>query len=382
MMNGFEKDELARYGRQIILPAFGVEAQEKLKAARVLLVGLGGLGSPVSLYLCAAGVGTLGLVDRDAVELHNLHRQVLFSEEDVGRSKLEAGAERLRGLNSHLRLELHGEGIHPDNARELVRTYDIVVDGSDNFPTRYLVNDACVLEGRPLVSGSIFQNEGQVAVFYPAGGGPCYRCLFPSPPAPGSIPNCAEAGVLGCLPGVIGSLQSNEVVKWITGLGDPLLGRLLHLDLAAGRTRTVRVKPDPGCPVCGKAPEIESIEPARYLEDVCQVASTEGDGEEMDPETLFRRMQSGEEVVLLDVRESFEREMARIEPSLFIPMGSIPDKWQSLPREKELFVYCHHGMRSLSVTRFLRNKGLNKVKNLSGGIHAWSLTVDPKVPRY
>ncbi len=381
-MNGFEKDELARYGRQVILPGFGIGAQEKLKSARVLLVGLGGLGSPVSLYLCAAGIGTLGLVDRDVVELHNLHRQVLFSETDVGRSKVEAGAERLRGLNSHPRLEVHGEGIHPDNARELIRAYDIVVDGSDNFSTRYLVNDACVLEGKPLVSGSIFQNEGQVAVFHPAQGGPCYRCLFPSPPAPGSVPNCAEAGVLGCLPGVIGSLQSNEVVKWITGLGDPLLGRLLHLDLATGRTRTVQVKRDPSCPVCGKAPEIESIEPTRYFADVCRIASNEEDGEEIEPQILSRRMQAGGEVVLLDVREPFEREMARIEPSLFIPMGSISEKWQSLPKEKDLFVYCHHGMRSLNVTRFLRNKGLSRAKNLSGGINAWSLTVDPQVPRY
>jgi molybdopterin/thiamine biosynthesis adenylyltransferase/rhodanese-related sulfurtransferase len=359
-----------RYARQVRLPEFGAEGQRRLADARVLLVGLGGLGSPAALYLAAAGVGTLGLVDYDVVDATNLHRQVIHGTPDVGRSKLASAAERIGAINPDVRLELHNEAFETANARRLVEAYDVVVDGTDNFPTRYLVNDACVMTGTPNVYGSIFRFEGQASVFA-APGGPCYRCLHPEPPPAGLIPNCAEAGVLGVLPGIIGTIQATEAVKIITGIGDALVGRLLLYDALRMKFRDIVLPRDPECPVCGEMPTIGEL--VAY-DPVCDTATGSAGQvsmkDEMTVDELKQWRDSGHPHMLIDVREPFEHASARIDGAVLIPMGQILDRLDTLPTDQPIVVQCQSGARSARVTAALRAKGFDAA-NLTGGIIAW-----------
>ncbi len=377
--------ELSRYSRHILLDEIGVEGQRRLAAARVLVIGAGGLGSPAALYLAAAGVGTLGLADFDAVEEHNLQRQILHDTPAVGSPKLESATRRLSALNPRVRLRRHDDGVTPANAVGLFADYDLIVDGADNFPTRYLANDAAFLARRPLVHGSIFKFEGQVSVFDPARGGPCYRCLFPEPPPPGSVPNCGEAGVLGALCGVIGSLQALEAVKCLLDLGQSLRGRLLVFDALTQQFRTLNLARDPRCPLCGDAPSIRDIDAARY-DRACEPAPERAAGEvplEIPVEQAHELLETrGDRVMLLDVREPYELEICRIEGSQHIPMRQLPARIDDLPRERHLLVLCHTGVRSRYVTEHLRAHGFPAVSNVQGGIAAWAERVDPSLRRY
>jgi len=368
--------ELRRYGRHLVIPEIGKEGQERLKAARVLLVGAGGLGSPAALYLAAAGVGTLGLVEFDTVDETNLQRQILFGESDLGRPKIEAGAERLRDVNPHVRIEAHPERFDLGNALALVGAYDLVVDGSDNFPTRYLVNDACVLAGRPDVWGAVFRFEGQASLFATPGG-PCYRCLFPEPPPPGTVPSCAEAGVFGVLPGIVGAIQATEAIKWITGVGRPLVGRLLLFDALELGFREVRLSKNPACPVCSEHPTQTGL--VRY-EESCEMP--DDDLFELEPREVARRLAGTEPIDLLDVRTAREREVAVLPGTLWIPLQELQARWQEVPEDRAVAVYCHTGRRSAMATDFLRQHGRARTYNLAGGIDRWSREVDPAVPRY
>ena len=369
--------ERRRYGRHLVLPEIGVEGQERLKGARVLLVGLGGLGSPAALYLAAAGVGTLGLVEFDAVDETNLQRQILYGDADVGRAKLDAAVGRLAAVNPHVELVAHRERLELDNARALVAGYDLVLDGSDNFPTRYLVNDACVLEGRPDVWGAVFRFEGQASLFA-APGGPCYRCLFPEPPPPGLVPSCAEAGVFGALPGVVGTLQAIEAIKWITGVGTPLVGRLLLFDALAMSFHEVGVPRDPACPICSEHPTQRGL--VSY-EEVCAPAAG-APGFDLEPAEAARRLAAGERLELLDVRNAHELRLAALPGARWIPLHELARRFEELPRDRPLVVFCHVGGRSAAATDFLRERGFARAYNLAGGIDAWSVEVDPGVPRY
>ena len=373
--------ELRRYGRHLVIPEVGIEGQERLKAASVLLVGAGGLGSPLALYLAAAGVGRLGLVDFDKVDESNLQRQILYGESDIGRPKLEVAMERLREINPHITLEPHLLRLDSSNALDVMAGYQLVADGSDNFPTRYLVNDACVLAGKPNVYGSIFRFEGQVAVFWGAQG-PCYRCLFPEPPPPGLVPSCAEGGVLGILPGVIGALQANEAVKLLLGLGDTMVGRLLLFDALKMRFRELKLEKDPDCPVCCESPTLREL---IDYEQFCGVAAEEeaaaGEAVDLQVEELADLMAHGRELTLLDVRMPREHAICRLEGSQLMPIQVLGQRWQELDPAAEIVVYCHTGVRSKHATAFLRSHGL-RARNLVGGIDAWSLRVDPSVPRY
>ena len=389
----FTPEELARYSRQLILPGMGRDGQAKLREARVLLIGLGGLGSPAALYLAAAGVGTLGLAEPDKVELHNLHRQILHETPAVGTSKLASARARLGALNPHVTLREHPEGLTVGNALGLFADYDLVVDGADNFPTRYLANDAAARTGKPLVHGSIFQYEGQVTVLDPARGGPCYRCLFPEMPAAGTVPNCAEAGVFGALCGVIGSLMAMEALKLILGEGEPLRGRLLVFDARTGTPRTVRVKRDPRCPCCGTNPDarIAALDPALYSY-ACETTppsstmSTLPDPQnppmEIDVPTAHAWLEAAAPPVLLDVREPFEVEICRIPGSVTIPLGELPERAAELPKDRVIVVHCHHGGRSLQAAKFLRAKGWPRSTSMSGGIAGWAEEFDPAMERY
>jgi adenylyltransferase/sulfurtransferase len=361
------------------MPEVGLSGQKKLKAARVLLIGAGGLGSPLGLYLAAAGVGTIGIVDSDVVDATNLQRQLLHATKDIGRSKTDSAMERLSGLNPHLQIETYPTRLASDNALELLRGYDLIVDGTDNFPTRYLVNDACVFLGKPNVYGSIFRFEGQVSVF-DARVGPCYRCLYPEPPPPGLVPSCAEGGVLGVLPGIIGSLQALEAIKLIIGRGSPLIGRLLLFDGLRVNFRELRVKKDPDCPVCGEHPTLHEL---IDYEQFCGYDSAGGDGEkfEISPEELKARLDRGDDLLVLDVREPHEREIAAL-PGELIPLGELPGRVHELDSSRELVVYCKMGGRSAKAVEFLRSSGFRKVKNLAGGIDAWAARIDPGMPRY
>ncbi len=381
--------ELRRYARHLVIPEVGVEGQERLRAARVLLVGAGGLGSPASLYLAAAGVGTLGLVEFDRVDESNLQRQVLYGDADLGRPKIEAAVERLRGVNPNVRFEPHPVRLDAGNALELVEGYDLVVDGSDNFPTRYLVNDACVKAGRPDVWGAVFRFEGQVSIFG-APGGPCYRCLFPEPPPPGLVPSCAEGGVLGVLPGIVGALQANEAVKWILGAGDSLVGRLVLFDALAFRFRELQLPRSPECPVCSREPaEISLRETAAVCADPSGgPAPRPGPPPDpsgvvqLAPRQVAERLGSNAPPLLLDVRNPNEHAYCRIEGSTLVPLHELPVRFEELDREREIVVYCHTGVRSAEACRFLAARGFPLTLNLAGGIEAWSLEVDPSVPRY
>jgi sulfur-carrier protein adenylyltransferase/sulfurtransferase len=371
-------DELQRYSRHLLMPEVTSEGQKRLKAARILSIGAGGLGSPAALYLAAAGVGTIGIVDFDDVDLSNLQRQILHGTKDIGRRKLESAQDRLRDINPEIEIELHDCRFTSENASQLVAKYDIVVDGSDNFPTRYLSNDVCVFAGKPNVYGSVFRFEGQTTVFAPHLGGPCYRCLFPEPPPPDSVPNCAQAGVLGVLPGIIGMLQAIETIKLIVGIGEPLVGRLLHFDALKVKFRELNLRRDPECPVCGENPTIFS--PIDY-DQFCG-ARSEDEIPTMSAQELKRKIDAGEPFELIDVREAFEYEIARIDGAKLIPLGEIAERVDELQRERPIVVHCHSGRRSAEAVRLLQQRGFANVYNLEGGIDAWSDQVDPSVPKY
>ena len=388
-------EELQRYSRQIILPGFGTEGQERLRAARALVIGAGGLGSPASIYLAAAGVGTLGMVEFDTVERHNLHRQILHGDAAVGRPKLESAEERLREVNPHVRFAGHAARLTAENAGEIIGGYDIVLDGSDNFATRYLVNDAAALCRKPLVYGAIFQFEGQIALFAPHIAGPCYRCLFPEPPPPGAVPNCAEAGVFGALAGAVGSLQALLAVRHLAGIGEPPLGQLTRFDGLRWRTTRFTVPKDDNCALCGRKASITTLDPARYIPAACAAppaapADTmtpakhdEDTPMEITAEAARGRLASAADPpILLDVREPFEVEIGAIDGHRHIPLRQLPEAYETLPRDRPVIAYCHHGMRSLRAAEFLRSKGLGRAQSLVGGIDRWSLEIDPSVPRY
>jgi molybdopterin/thiamine biosynthesis adenylyltransferase/rhodanese-related sulfurtransferase len=371
-------DERIRYSRHLIMPEVGEEGQRRLNEARVLCIGAGGLGSPIALYLAAGGVGTIGLVDFDAVDLSNLQRQILHGTKDVGRSKLESARDRLRDLNPKIDVELHETRFTSQNAVALVEPYDIVVDGCDNFPTRYLSSDVCVWARKPNIYGSVFRFEGQATVFAPHLGGPCYRCLFPDPPEPGTIPNCAEAGVLGVLPGMIGLVQAIEAIKLILGTGQSLVGRLLHFDALKMKFRELNLRRDSQCPVCGENPSI--FEPIDY-EMFCG-ARIDEEIPTISVRDLKRKIDARESFQLLDVREIFEHEIARIDGAKLIPLREIGARAEELPREEQIIVHCHSGKRSAQAVRLLRERGFRNVYNLEGGIDAWSSEINPAVPRY
>jgi len=377
-------DQFDRYRRHLTLPEFGLESQTKLLSSSVLLIGAGGLGCPAAQYLTAAGVGRIGLIDDDVVSASNLQRQILYSTADVGQPKVEVARQRLAGLNPDVKIDALRVRLDSTNALELFADYDVIVDGTDNFPTRYLTNDACVLLGKPNVHGSIFRFEGQASVF-DASQGPCYRCLYPEPPPPGAVPSCAEGGVLGILPGMIALVQATETVKLLTGLGEPLYRRLLHYDALEMTWREFKMKKDPGCPICGDDPEIREL---IDYEGFCGVPAREGaaPGEirECSAAELARRRQAGESLLLLDVREADEVERARIEGAHWIPLGEIAERHGELDfaRDRPIIVCCHHGRRSANASRQLLELGFSMVENLDGGIEAWSVTVDPSVARY
>jgi sulfur-carrier protein adenylyltransferase/sulfurtransferase len=376
------KEEVLRYSRHLIMPEVGMDGQLKLKAAKVLCIGTGGLGAPLGVYLAAAGVGRIGLLDFDTVDLTNLQRQILFGTSDVGRPKIEAAADRLRGLNPDIQIDTFETRLTSDNALEIFKDYDLIVDGTDNFPTRYLVNDACVLLGKQNVYGSIFRFEGQVTVFG-APGGPCYRCLYPEPPPPGLVPSCAEGGVLGVLPGIVGSIQAAETLKLIIGKGEPLIGRLLLFDALAMRFRELKLRKNPECPVCGAHPTITKL--IDYAE-FCGVRGEEAPAPETTvPEIAARelkaRLDRGDDLFILDVREPHEYQICNLGGHL-IPLGDLSRRVSELDSSREIVAHCRSGKRSAEAVEFLRKAGFRKVRNLKGGILAWSDEVDPSVPKY
>ncbi len=373
------REEQARYSRHLIMPEVTIAGQRRIKAARILCIGAGGLGSPAALYLAAAGVGTLGLLDADKVELSNLQRQLLHGTSDVGRSKLDSARDRLREINPNVAITLHPTRFTAANAREIVGDYDLVLDGSDNFPTRYLSNDICVFMRRPNIYGSIFRFDGQASVFAPHLGGPCYRCLFPEPPPAGAVPNCAEAGVLGVLPGIVGTIQAIEALKLIIGIGDPLVSRLLHFDALKMKFREFNLRRDPECPVCGENPTITA--PVDY-EQFCGATVAAEAVPEITVQELKRKMDAREALTLLDVREPHEYEIARIEGARLIPLGQLSQRQSELERGAQIVIQCHSGMRSARAVELLRDAGFANVANLAGGIDAWSEEIDPAVPRY
>jgi adenylyltransferase/sulfurtransferase len=373
------KDEILRYSRHLIMPEVGTEGQLKLKAAKVLLVGTGGLGAPLGLYLAAAGVGRIGLVDFDVVDFTNLQRQVIHGTSDVGRKKLDSAADRMREINPFVRIDKHEVALSSENALDILRDYDIIVDGTDNFPTRYLVNDACVLLGKPNVYGSIFRFEGQATVFAYAGG-PCYRCLYPEPPPPGLVPSCAEGGVLGILPGTIGLIQATETVKLILGIGEPLVGRLLLYDALAMRFRQLKLRKNPECPVCGEHPTVTKLIDYQQFCGIPQQppAAVEGD---IDAVEVKARIDRGDSFVLIDVREPHEYQICRIPYAKLIPLGQLPQRVNELDRDIEIVAHCKSGMRSAKAVDLLKKAGY-RARNMKGGILAWSDKVDPSVPKY
>lgn len=376
----FDRQEYLRYSRHFALPEMGMEGQAKLKEASVLVVGAGGLGSPASFYLVAAGVGRLGLVDFDRVELSNLQRQILYGSSDVGKPKLDVAKRRLEDLNPNVKITLHREPLTSGNAMEIVRDYDVVIDGTDNFPTRYLVNDVCVFQGKPNVYGSIFRFDGQVSTFE-ASRGPCYRCLFPEPPPPGLVPSCAEGGVLGVLPGIVGSLQATEAMKWITGAGEVLTGRLLLFDALSMTFREVRLAKDPHCVVCGNRPTITA--PIDY-EGFCGMPGTAETVAvpEISVAEVSRRLENGDRVVIVDVREPWEWQIAHLEQAVLIPVDEVPSRLEELDPSWDIVVHCHTGQRSARVTEYLIKQGYTKVKNMTGGIRAWAREIDPGMASY
>ncbi len=380
----FSHEEIKRYSRHLIMPEVGMAGQARLRQAKVLLIGAGGLGAPLGMYLAASGIGRLGLVDFDVVDLSNLQRQILYSAADVGRSKLEVARERLSGINPHIRIDVHETRLSSENALELFDAYDVIVDGTDNFPTRYLVNDACVILGKPNVYGSIFRFEGQASVFY-AKEGPCYRCLYPEPPPPGLVPSCAEGGVLGVLPGIVGTIQAMETIKLFLKEGDSLIGRLLLFDALKMSFRELKLRKDPECVLCGKnATSTELID----YEQFCGISIDETGSSAastvptISPEDLEARLKSDEDLVILDVREPVEWQITRLEGAKLIPLGLLPQEVHQLSTADEMVVCCKIGQRSARAVQFLQESGFRKVKNLVGGLDAWAERIDPSMPRY
>lgn len=376
--------EVARYSRHLIMPEVALEGQKRLKAARVLLIGAGGLGSPLGLYLAAAGIGRIGLVDFDVVDFSNLQRQVLHGTPDVGRPKLQSAKDRLHAINPEVRLDLYETRLTSANALEIFAPYDIVIDGTDNFPTRYLVNDACVLLKKPNVYGSIFRFDGQASVFHPPQG-PCYRCLYPEPPPPGEVPSCAEGGVLGILPGLIGCIQATEAVKLILGKGEPLVGRLLLYDALSMSFREFKVRRNPRCPMCGDRPTITQL---IDYEQFCGVRGQEApvsataQPDDISVEELKQRLDRNEKVFILDVRNPEEYQICRLAGSTLLPLPELGQRWRELDPEQEMIVHCKSGMRSQKAIHFLRQQGFSKLRNLKGGILAWAERVDRTMPKY
>ena len=377
-------DDLSRYSRHLILPEVGMEGQQKLKAARVLCVGTGGLGSPLALYLAAAGIGTLGLVDFDVVDSSNLQRQIIHSTKDIGRKKLDSAEEKLIALNPAIRIVKHDTMLSSANALDILKDYDIVADGTDNFPTRYLVNDACVLLGKPNVYGSIFRFEGQASVFATQAG-PCYRCLYPEPPPPGLVPSCAEGGVLGILPGLVGVIQATEVIKLILGKGESLVGRLLLVDALNMRFRELKLRKNPDCPVCGPHPTVTRLidyqQFCGIVPETPQEKNLKNGIPQLTVKELKARRDAGDDVFLLDVREPYEYQIAQIGGKL-IPQNDVPQRLAEIPRDREIVVQCRSGARSQRIAEFLKQSGYPSVVNLAGGILAWADEIDPKVQKY
>jgi adenylyltransferase/sulfurtransferase len=377
-------DDLARYSRHLILPEVGMEGQQRLKAAKVLCVGTGGLGSPLALYLAAAGIGTLGLVDFDVVDASNLQRQIIHSTKDIGRKKLDSAAEKLTALNPALNVVKHETMLTSANALEIIKDYDVVADGTDNFPTRYLVNDACVILGKPNAYGSIFRFEGQASVFATEDG-PCYRCLYPEPPPPGLVPSCAEGGVLGILPGLVGVIQATEVIKLILGKGNSLVGRLLLVDALNMKFRELKLRKNPECPVCGANPTItELIDYQQFcgiVPETKEEKAMKNGIPQMSVKELKQRRDAGEEIFLLDVREPYEYQIAQIGGTL-IPQNDVPQRLGEIPRDREVVVQCRSGARSQRIAELLAQSGYTNVTNLAGGILAWADEIDPTVQKY
>ena len=374
-------EEVLRYSRHLIMPEVGMEGQLKLKAARVLCIGAGGLGSPLALYLAAAGVGTLGVVDFDVVDYTNLQRQIIHSTADVGRKKLDSAAESVKAINPFINLRPFETRLDSSNALDIFRDFDIVVDGTDNFPTRYLVNDACVLTGKPNVYGSIFRFEGQASIFATKEG-PCYRCLYPEPPPPGLVPSCAEGGVLGILPGLVGIIQATEAIKLILGKGEPLIGRLLLVDALGMKFRELKLRKNPDCPACGTHPTVTKlIDYNQFCGIRGEEAPVTASVPAIEPQELKRRLDAGDDIFVLDVREPHEYQICNINGYL-IPLGDLPKRVNELDSSREIVAHCRSGVRSAKAVDFLRQAGFKKVKNLTGGILAWADKVDPKMPKY
>ena len=384
MLPELSHEEIHRYSRHLLIPDVGLEGQKKLKAASVLVIGTGGLGSPVALYLAAAGVGRIGLIDYDVVDFSNLQRQIIHGESRLGDLKVESARDRLKDINSEIQVDIYKESITSDNAFEIAEPYDLIIDGTDNYPTRYLVNDLCVLTGKPNVYGSIFRFDGQASVFF-AEQGPCYRCLFPEPPPPGLVPSCAEGGVLGVLPGTIGSIQATEALKLILGIGDSLIGRLLLYDALDMSFLTVKLKKNPNCKICGKNPEITEL---IDYEDFCGLpahghdAGSAGEDWDITAEDLAVKLKEGAEIRLIDVREPHEQEISNLEGSDLIPLGQFASRLSELDSAEEIVLFCKSGTRSTRALEILVSAGFKKVKNLKHGINAWAIAIDPSLPLY
>ena len=381
MVINLSNEEILRYSRHLILPEVGIEGQKKLKAASILIIGAGGLGSPVGLYLSAAGVGRLGIVDFDIVDETNLQRQIIHSTKDVGRSKLVSAKERIEEINPNVKVETYETRLTSGNVFDIISKYDLIVDGTDNFPTRYLINDACVLLDKPYVYGSIFRFEGQVTVFDPKKG-PCYRCLYPAPPPPGLVPSCAEGGVLGILPGIIGSLQTLEAIKLIIGKGDPLIGRLLLFDALKLKFRELNFHKNPDCPICGDNPTIhELIDYELFCSISPETEELKISADEITVEELKAKIDCSEDIFILDVREPHEYEICNLGGCL-IPLNDLPNRMHELDSSNEIIAHCKTGQRSAKAVEFLKQAGFKKVKNLSGGIIAWTNRINKKMPKY
>ena len=381
----FSNDEIARYSRHLIMPEVTLDGQKRIKAASVLCIGTGGLGSPIALYLAAAGLGRLGLVDYDIVDFSNLQRQILHGTEDVGRKKLNSAKDRIKAINPNVQVDLHDMMFRSENAMQVVQDYDIVIDGTDNFPTRYLSNDVCVLTKKPNIYGSIFRFDGQCTVFAPHLGGPCYRCMFPEPPPPGMVPSCAEGGVLGVLPGMIGVMQAIEAIKLIIGIGDSLIGRLVSFDALKLRFKEFKIRKDPNCPICGDHPTIHEL---IDYDQFCGIPQADAEAaKELEVPTitatqLKTKIDRKEKFVLVDVREPFEYDISRIPGSKLIPLGELPARLSELDSADDIVLHCKVGGRSAKALRILQEAGFRKLNNLQGGITAWSDEVDPSIPKY